>query len=402
MRVLFVTHYGPSHVPWLVPLAWAAQLAGHEVRIAVQTQSVAAVRQAGLIAVPIGDDSVAARPDKFAGLGKKADRTLPAGWGDKPELLDRAMLDGLAGRLFTVAEGVCDDLVAFTRAWRPDVLVHDTGSIAALVAAAVAGVPAIGHVHGVPGGMAVQTEQDVLPGYARLFERFGVPPLVRPAVWIDPCPPSLRRQDPVAREPMRFVPFSGSAQVPPWLLDLPRGPRICVTGGLATTTLDEVVQTVLEGLGDDGAQVVLAVTAAQADALRAGPALPAGVLIAESFPLNALLPTCDAIVHHGGGGTTMIAVAGGLPQVILPKSPIQQDWARRVTDAGSGLTVEADRQDDPEAVRAAVSTLLSGGEHRKNAIRLREEVEAMPEPARVVDFVTRTAVHGLEVAVGRG
>lgn len=394
MRVLFVTHYGPTHVPWLVPLAWACQLAGHEVRMAVQQQSVAAVQQAGLIAVPIGDETVARRPDNLIGLGKKVDRTLPKGWGDRPELLDKDILASLADRLFTVADGVTDDLVAFTRSWHPDVVVHDTGSVAALVAASVAKVGAIGHVHGVPGGMAVQTPQEVLPGYARLFERFEVEPYVAPAVWVDPCPPSLRRQDQVARAPMRFVPFSGPASVPPWLLAPSRGPRVCVTGGLVTSTLDDVVQTILEALGGEEIEIVLAVTATQAAALRELPSLPPTVRVAESFPLNALLPTCDAIVHHGGGGTTMISVAAGLPQLILPQSPIQLDWARRVTDAGAGLTVDADHQGDPQSTRAAVQALLTEANHRERARRLCEEINAMPDPSHLVDLVAQTARDG--------
>ena len=58
MRVLFVGH-GPAHIPWIVPLAWAARLAGHEVRVAVRPQCVPPVIRAGLIAVPVGDEATA-------------------------------------------------------------------------------------------------------------------------------------------------------------------------------------------------------------------------------------------------------------------------------------------------------------------------------------------------------
>ena len=59
MRVLFVGH-GPAHVPWIIPLAWACRLAGHEVRVAVRPQCVAPVTRAGLVAVPVGDEAATA------------------------------------------------------------------------------------------------------------------------------------------------------------------------------------------------------------------------------------------------------------------------------------------------------------------------------------------------------
>lgn len=386
MRVLFVSHYGPSHVPWLVPLAWAAQLAGHDVRVAVQPQSVATVRQAGLIAVPVGDESIARESAKTPGLGKPLGTKLPDRWSEKPQLGDRSFAESLANRLFVVAEGVGDDLVAFARNWRPGVIVHDTASIAAVVAAEVLGVPAIGHVHGMPGGMFFAREEDLLDGYVRLFERFGLDPVIGRPKWIDPYPESLRWQGAVDQIPMRFIPYSGTAEVPSWL-DRANGPRVCVTGGLTTSDMVGVLPAVVDGLARAGAEVVLAMAPSQAAELRAS--LRPEVRILESFPLNALIPTCDAVVQHGGAGSTMISLAYGLPQLVLPASPIQQDWARRVTEAGAGLTADlTDADTDAEAVGKAVDSLLSTVSLRENAQRLRAEIEAAPTPSEIVPLLT--------------
>ena len=389
MRVLFVTHYGPSHVPWLVPLAWACQLAGHDVRMATQTQSVPAVLSAGLLSVPLGDDSVAHRADALPGLGKPLPDRLAKGWGDRPEVLDADMLAALANRLFVVADAVSDDLVAFARAWRPDLVVHDTGSVAALVAAVAVKAPAVGHFHGVPGGMAIQHEAEVTPGYRALFERHGLDPYVAPAVWVDPCPPKLQRQDPIARKPMRFIPFSGSAALPSWLLSYTGRPRICVTGGMVTDTLDSLLPTVVEALRPTGFEVVLAVNAAQGEQIERSVELPDTFRTAVGLPLNSLLPTCDAILHHGGGGTTMISVASGLPQVILPGTPLQHDWARRVSDAGAGLWLETQDHDQPSSIRQAVQSALAVPSYQRNAEQLEADVAAMPTPADVSAFLEK-------------
>ncbi|UKY51783.1 nucleotide disphospho-sugar-binding domain-containing protein [Streptomyces inhibens] len=391
MRVLFVSHYGPSHVPWLVPLAWAAQLAGHDVRFAVQPQSAPTVREAGLIAVPIGDESVARRPENMAGLGKKMTTRLPDRWSEKPELGDKEFAAALAQRLFTVADGVLDDLVAFARAWRPALVVHDSASVAAVVAAGALGVPAVGHVHGMPGGMFVEKKEDLLKGYVRLFERFGLEPFVGRPVWIDPYPRSLRWKGPVTQRPMRFIPWSGSAEVPDWL-EGGQAPRVCVTGGLTTSEMTAVLGPVIDALTGSGVEVVLALSGGQAAEVRGQGLLRDGVRVLESFPLNALMPTCRAVVQHGGAGSTMIALAHGLPQLVLPASPIQQDWARRVTEAGAGLTVDlGGAGPDTAALGEAVGALLETASLRKEAGRLREEIESAPLPGELVGFLESIA-----------
>ncbi|RQX22278.1 hypothetical protein DLJ57_25730, partial [Micromonospora chalcea] len=45
-----------SHFYSLVPLGWALQAAGHEVRVASHPSMVAAISSAGLAAVPLGAD----------------------------------------------------------------------------------------------------------------------------------------------------------------------------------------------------------------------------------------------------------------------------------------------------------------------------------------------------------
>lgn len=57
----------------------------------------------------------------------------------------------------------------------------------------------------------------------------------------------------------------------------------------------------------------------------------------------------DAIVHHGGAGTTAAALHAGKPQVIWPFGVDQPYWARRMKTLG--------RPAGPPAYRAPGSTL---------------------------------------------
>lgn len=387
MRVLFVGH-GPAHIPWIIPLAWAARLAGHEVRVAVRPQCVAPVTRAGLVAVPVGDENAA---------GAVAARQLPLGpgrlqaAGAATGALDADVAEALVEKMIAVADTLTDDLVGFARFWRPDVVVHDTAAAAGPVAAAALKVPAVGHTWGVSLGVHCESEAELRPSYARLFERFGLDPVVGPSVWIDPCPPGLRLPHGVRRADMRYVPFAGPAALPAWLRTGRDGnrPLVCVTGGVTTTALDEVRDHVVASLRELGADVVLAVTAAQAENL---PQLPDGVRAVESFPLDVLLAHCDALVHHGGVGSGLIAVTHGLPQLLLPQNAFQEHWAHLVRASGAGTALPADAAEG--AVGAAVQDLLARPSYRRRSRELREEIDAMPTPDRLVGFLEECARAG--------
>lgn len=62
---------------------------------------------------------------------------------------------------------------------------------------------------------------------------------------------------------------------------------------------------------------------------------PYFVTIAHA-PLAAELRSASLIVHHGGAGTAATALAMGVPQLLVPRSPVQKDnaeWFRRAARA---------------------------------------------------------------------
>ena len=56
MRILMCSWGWRSHFYGLVPLGWAFQAAGHQVRVASHPSLTGAISSAGLAAVPMGDD----------------------------------------------------------------------------------------------------------------------------------------------------------------------------------------------------------------------------------------------------------------------------------------------------------------------------------------------------------
>lgn len=51
---------------------------------------------------------------------------------------------------------------------------------------------------------------------------------------------------------------------------------------------------------------------------------------------QALFQRVDAVIHHGGAGTTTTATRAGTPQVVVPQYGDQPYWAGRVVDLGIG------------------------------------------------------------------
>ncbi|WP_329580455.1 DUF1205 domain-containing protein [Kitasatospora sp. NBC_01250] len=394
MRFLFIAQ-GPSHVQWQIPLAWAAQLAGHEVLVATRSYCVDQVTRAGLPAVALGDEeriaalSQQVKDELFAQVGRR----VAAEGGSVFVPNETEMLIAGGRKMVAIAEGMADDAVALVRAWRPSLVVHDTGALVGIVAAEVAGVPSFGQIWGATGdGIFDVADEHIHPYFAPLFEKFGAKIPSAAPVWIDPTVPSMRSPLPIERIDIRYTPYSGPGVVPDWLWREQRGPRVCLTSGISVDDgslwNDTVQQTVVDTLLRRGCEVVLAVKNADHPAVRQ---LPDGIRVMESFPLNVLLPTCAAVIHHGGTGTGTTSLALGVPQLVLAHHPMHRQWGTQVAAAGAGLLVRTDAEADVEAVTAATLAVVDDPDLREKAAGIAAEIARMPTPATVVEVLAEVA-----------
>jgi UDP:flavonoid glycosyltransferase YjiC (YdhE family) len=140
-----------------------------------------------------------------------------------------------------------------------------------------------------------------------------------------------------------------------------------------------VLPEVVEAVAGLDAEVVL--TANPADVAKLGE-LPPGVRVLEHCPVHLLLPSCDAVIHHGGAGTTMTATVAGVPQLALPCAMDQFLNSRRVAASGIGIDLPAHAV-DAASVRDAVRRLLDEPGYRTAAARLRDETLMLPTPLHV-------------------
>ncbi|MGS2642375.1 nucleotide disphospho-sugar-binding domain-containing protein [Streptosporangium sp. LJ11] len=395
MRVLFTLSSWPTHYASMVPLGWALQAAGHEVRVLCAPSQTRWVSAAGLNPTPILDGMDVVTHLRLQYHQEARDGVWPYPWLP-PHPVTGAPLDRLedfdpadpahfdaAGVAARAARGF-DAAVEFATAWRPDLVLHDPVSLEGLLAARVIGVPAAICLWGPVGTEEAEHMRVVPADHSGSFPRHGLGELSLDMIEyaVDPCPPSLAPPTKARRLPVRYVPYNGSGPV--WPLPPPDRPRVCVTWSTGLTTVSGpnsyALPQIVEGLRDLDCEVVVTATAEDVAAL--GP-VPPSVRVLERVPLRVLLPTCDAVVHHGGSGTTLTSLWAGVPQLALTFASEQTVAARRTAATGAGLHLLGHLA-GPAAIGAAVAKLLGDGSYRDTASRLREEILAGPSPARFV------------------
>ena len=107
-----------------------------------------------------------------------------------------------------------------------------------------------------------------------------------------------------------------------------------------------------------------------------------------------LLPLCDAVICHGGAGSTIAALSHGLPLLVLPRDGASQHRsAFACTQAGAGLTL---REEDinPDTIRQSLRALLHVNDYRLAARRIAAEITSMPGPDDVVSAIENVARTG--------
>ncbi|SDH06629.1 glycosyltransferase, activator-dependent family [Sinosporangium album] len=435
MRILFASYAEKNHFLSMVPLAWALRTGGHEVRAASQPALVDVIADTGLTVVPVGKDHMLGR--LMAPNGTTSDGTTPDG-----TTLDGTTLDGtavleaepgfdLAERdleRFTwdylttgysqfvpwwwkvVNEPMIDDLTALCRQWRPDLVIWEPTTYAAPIAAAAVGAAHARFLwsHDLLGRMRARflrllsqrpadSRQDILAEWldARMRPLGGAfsEEMTTGHFTVDPFPASLRIDTgaDLHHVPVRHIPYSGRAVVPHWLRGDAERRRVCLT---VETTLTErfgrsavPVREILDSLADLDLEIVASMPPAEQEKLGH---VPDNVRVMNGAPLHALMPTCSALINHGGAGAALTAAGYGVPQLVVPHPQMFDEplTAERIADLGAGLALPC-RDATGDHVRENLLRLLDDPAYAKGAGQLREEMAAMPTPNGVVAEIER-------------
>lgn len=383
MRVLFTSTPGLGHVHPLLPLMRAARERGDDVQVAVSADARSAVSGFGFDTVTTPEPSPAETEAFWSRL-----REYP-----EP---DTAVIGTWFGRMRTRA------VLARTRQavedFEPDLVVSEAAEFAGLLTAELHGIPhvmvgitATGMTGFTPGLLVDELnltrrelgldETDVVPW--RRYTRFAT--AVPRVLWGGPddAPADAllhRHEDPEGVVPavVRRPPAPG------------RRPRVYATLGSVAGGVDFAKGAyggVLAALGHVDADVLF--TTGKLDPAELGP-VPANVKVERYVPQHVAM-ACEAVVTHGGCGTTVAALARGLPLVAVPLFADQPHNAARVQAAGAGIAVDAAQA--VSALPAAVDRVLTDPSYAENARRIAADIAALPSAAQALAQVAPAAVH---------
>jgi rhamnosyltransferase subunit B len=101
--------------------------------------------------------------------------------------------------------------------------------------------------------------------------------------------------------------------------------------------------------------------------------LPEGVAAFDYAPFSELFPRAAAVVHHGGIGTTGLAMRSGRPMLVMPRAWDQPDNAARVARLGIARTI-ARHHYTPARVAAELRRLLDNPAYARRALQVGERV----------------------------
>lgn len=353
MKIVFASLPAYGHVYPMLPLAQACAAAGHDVTFAVG--------EPFLDALPVPTTRGIAADVTLHDIEQETFRNHP----------DLTPGPAFAGYMFgeTTARHVTPIMREVLTTTRQDLVIHEVLDIGAAVAATELGIRAI--------SFGLGLWNPVLAGFYTLAD--ADPTL--PGGYLDPTPAAVQNPVPLPelRLPIRSVPWAPPVPLPAWLPAAARAVVYVTLGTVAFGAVEVLRRAVLETAAHD-VEVLVAV-GPDGDPTLLGE-LPPNVHLEKFVPQAEVLHHVTAVVHHGGAGTMLGALAAGLPQLILPQGADQPFNAAAITRSGAGRALSNDEQ-TPGAIEAAVGALLTEGQERLTAKRIADEILAMPSPAEV-------------------
>ncbi|MDA0164029.1 glycosyltransferase [Solirubrobacter ginsenosidimutans] len=384
MRILFATTRGAGHVGPLVPFAHACVAAGHEVLVAAAPSTRPHVQRAGLKFSPLGEPDEATMAEIWTRV-KAAPTGIEAG-----KIVFEEVFAG------EFARSALPGLMALAGRWLPDVVVRETCEFASVLAAESIGVP---DVHAAC-FLTVVNERwyDLARPMTKLRAEFGLAAPRRDRSrepYLTLAPRSLEHPDfPEFPGTHRFrAPATPSRPLPDWW-DGSDEPLVYVSFGSSAAGngfFPEVYRGALEALADLPVRVLLTV-GTEVDPAALG-TVPANAHVEAWVPQRAVMAHAAAMVGHGGSGSTLAAMAAGMPLALVPLFADQPDNAERVAALGAGLQL-----DGTARLGDAVTTLLQDPSYRTAARAVANDIAALPPVTAAVSLLADIAEQGLPLA----
>lgn len=380
MRVLVASTGGAGHVTPMLPVAAACRRAGHDVVLVGPPDLHATAGAAGLpfLAGEVPDEA----------------ETAPV-WAQVPHLTRDEAEHLVISRVFATlgTRAMLPAMRDAVRRWRPDVIVREPAEFASAVAAEEAGVP---HVQVGVGTIEAHRQITALAAKAADAWRPGLTGRIAATPYLTFFPPSFDAGvEPSPTHRFRLPPHEASPLGDHWPGD--DRPLVYVTFGSVAAAIPfaaPIVGVALDAVADLAARVLLT----KGHAAERGRWRPSGphVHVAPWVPQDDVLAVASVVVCHGGSGTTLGALAAGVPLVVTPLFADQPVNARRVAGCGAGVHVPH-RPDapssavDPADLRHGIESVLADPSFAGAARTVAAEIAGLPPVDEAVAVVGAAA-----------
>ena len=377
MRVLFTVQPAHGHVNPMLGLSRALRDAGHEVLFATSAPFVPQIEVRGERAAAVGVE-----------------------WLESDGAIEPAPPDDPTGartifrRLFLgeVAATAAADLVDLIDEYEPDVVLRESFEFGGSAAAERCEVPLATFDLSFPSSFEVMVTtgdvEDAGPLEA-LRAHVGLPPAtdddwflgdLRISTFPDRYQSALAEPADVVIRPSA-IDLVDDVTVPEWVEELDDAIYVSF-GTVFPRWFPEVVECAASGAAATGRSTVVtlgpSVTADELDL----PDTP-NLVVADYLPQGPVLDRCAAAVIHGGTGTTLGALARGVPLVMIPMGADQFGHANTVERLGAGLQLAL--QDlTPTAVSEALEALFDDPAYQRSARTVGDDLLALPGPEQAI------------------
>jgi UDP:flavonoid glycosyltransferase YjiC (YdhE family) len=367
MRVLVSAVPAIGHIVPLLELAQSLQSAGHEVRVATNSELHYLIIAAGLRPVEAGMSAAEMRDERLR-RWPETKRQPASKWAT----LMWAQI---------MAPSTLRDLLTIMTDWRPHVVVHDEGDYAGPVAASKSDVPWITHAWGSPlrpTNELVELEETASSLWAS--NGLGVPASagLYQCALVNPCPRFLQNDFSGASVEWPIRPSTLNEEGELLSADAYVGFGTVPLFANALAELSTAVRSCVER----GMRVV--VTAPSQDLRNELAAIDTQLVEAREFvKLSSLLPTCKIAITHAGAGTVLASLSAGVPLVLVPRGTPSQ---RRMAEACERAQVGRSCAEEAE-IEAAVSDVLSNDNIASQVEAGADQIAMMPTGASVASHV---------------
>jgi UDP:flavonoid glycosyltransferase YjiC (YdhE family) len=384
MRFLFATTSGTGHLAPMLPFAHALERAGHDVLVAGSGSAGDLARREGLAYRPLGEP-----PASDLDAVHERLRSLSTDESAEPAIQDMFVR--------TYAAAALRDMLPLVKSWRPDVVLRESTEFASCLAAERCGVPQVR----IGFALSAANEDWILalaaPALDELREQLGMRPdpnaaRMRSTLCLTQSPrlidlPGGHGLAPVAR--YRAESEETPAALPDWW-NGSDDPLVYLSFGtvLPQDGYPQMYRAAIDAL--EGLPIRLLVTIGRGQDPAELGELPPWAHVEQWVPQADVMPHAQAMVGHGGAGTTLAALAGGVPSVFLPVFADQPINAERVDEFGAGIALEMTPA-GLEGLGTAVRGLLDNPRYRAAAQDVADEIASLPLVAESVGLLEAVA-----------